>query len=311
VGSAPTPTGDQAADAKKLVRFGLDQLAVAADYYLKLDFSNPISYLLRRYAAWLQVEALPPAENGQTMIPPPDGAVKASIENLLGSREFENAISAGESHVSEFLFWLDLSRLTAQALDGLGGRGADARVAVEQATTQYVKKLRGIENYTFSDGSPFADKDTRLWLKSLSQQGGGVGGGGGSAAQQRIEEALAKARELVGAKKIAEGLEAMQQCLDNAGGGMARFLSHIAMARLLTEAGKLGFAKAHVDLAVEEIERRHLEDWDPDAALSGLSVAYEVYSVTEGDEAQAVAAKILERISRISPASALRICGES
>ncbi|MDK2955239.1 MAG: type secretion system protein VasJ [Desulfovibrionales bacterium] len=310
-GPAPTPTGDHASDAKKLVRFGLDQLAQAADFYLKLDASNPMSYQLRRLSAWLQVEALPPAENGQTMIPPPDSAVKAAIENLLASREFENAILASESRVAEFLFWLDISRLTAKALDGLGARGADARLAVEQETAQYVKKLRGIENYTFSDGSPFADKDTKLWLKSLNQQAGGGGGGGGSVAQQRIDEALAKAREQLGAKKIAEGLEVMQQTLDNAGGGMARFLAHVAMARLLTEAGKLALAKPHADLAVEEIERRNLDVWDPDAALGGLSAAYDVYSMTEGDEAQAVATKILERISRISPASALRICGES
>ncbi|MFW5836833.1 MAG: type VI secretion system protein TssA, partial [Desulfovibrionaceae bacterium] len=310
-GPAPEPSGDDAADAKKLVRFGLDQLGQAADFYLRQDPANPMSYTLRRLFAWLQVEAPPPAENGQTMIPAPDGAVKSAIENLIGNREFENAVQSSEERISQFLFWLDLSRLTAQALDALGGRHADAREAVERETAQYVKKLKGVENLAFADGTPFADKDTRLWLKSIAQQGGGPVGGGGSAAQQRIDEALSKARELVKDKKLSEAVDAMQQVLDTAGWGMGRFLAHVAMARLLMEAGKGPLAKPHADLVVEEVDRRSLEAWDPGAALSGLATAYDVYAVEEGEQAQADARKILDRIARISSAAALRISGET
>lgn len=310
--STPQAVGDIAShdEYRKALKEGLGELSVVADYLLTNDPADRVGYRLRRIVAWLPIPALPPANDGKTMIPPPDAVEKDSIVHLLESRDFAKALEGAESRVGQYLFWLDLSRLTAEALDGLGGDYRDARLAVEAETALFVKRLGGLENLGFSDGTPFADRKTKSWIKSLNREES-AGLPDPATADDPSKQAFVKAQALAKDKKIFDAVSVLQNSLKSTSSGRARFLLRLGMIRLLTEVDQGGLARAHVEEVLEHIEDFRLEQWEPDLALNGYTAAYEALTAEEGEDAQALAKKTLQRIGRINPAAALKINGLS
>ncbi|OEU65439.1 MAG: type VI secretion system ImpA domain-containing protein [Desulfovibrio sp. S3730MH75] len=287
---------------------GLGLLSVVADYQLANDVADVSGYRLRRMAAWGPVVALPPAEKGLTMIPPPDNSVKDSIISLLNSRDYTGAAQAAESRVGQFLFWLDLSHLTVLALGGLGEDCLNAKLAVELEVGFLVKRLAGIESMTFSDGTPFADGKTKSWLKSLNREKD-AGFSGVTEKGVAAEKVFTEAAKLVKSKKIFDAVSIIQDSLNSSPSGHERFLLRLGLVRLLTDVDQGGLAHAHVDEVLEHIKKFRLEKWDPELAFSGLTTVYEALIAEGGDEAVALAKDTLKQIGRVNPAEALKIDG--
>lgn len=309
-GGAPAPVGSISSheEYRRQLKAGLAELAVVADYLLLNDPADRVGYRIRRMVAWLPVSALPPAEGGQTRIPPPDGLEKNAIVQQLESRDFPGALQAAESRVGQYLFWLDLSRLAVEALDAMGGDYRDAKFAVESEIALFVRRLAGIELLTFADGTPFADPKTRSWLKSLGREGGeGLDSlGDKDSASAKV---FAQASKLAKDKKVFDAVTVLQNSLTNTSSGRDRFMLRLGMIRLLTEVDQGALAHAHVEEVLEHIREYRLEQWEPGLALSGLRAAYDALTAEGGEEAAALARKTLQRIGRINPAAALKING--
>ena len=62
--------------------------------------------------------------------------------------------------------------MTAKALEGLGADYAAALHAVRAEVRLFTSRLSGVEQLAFSDGTPFADAETKAWLASLKISGG-------------------------------------------------------------------------------------------------------------------------------------------
>lgn len=295
-------------DAEQVIENALFQLGQVSTFLMNQDLSDPMAYRLTRIAAWLTVTQLPMAEKGQTMIPAPDGTYLSAINNLVAGRDYENAIYSAEALVTQFLFWLDPSRISARALEDLGGKYQDAAELIATETALYVARLPGIENMSFSDGTPFADKETRAWLKSIALQSGGSGpavsaGGGGEGA--KTAEAFAKAQELLKDKKLNEAFGVLETGLATGGSGQARFLWRIALAQLLSLAARPDLARPHLDEIIRQVDQYQLEAWDPDLAIAGLKVVYEGLGDSQDEASQDLAGQILARVAGISPSIAL------
>ncbi|SMF09389.1 type VI secretion system protein TssA [Desulfovibrio gilichinskyi] len=290
------------------LKTGMDSLSSVADYLLANDTANSSGYRFRRIVAWMPVIALPPSEKGKTLIPPPSSEIKNSIINQLQSGDFAGALNASESMISVYLFWLDISRLAAEALDGLGDSYSDAKTAIELETAFFTKRLRGIESMTFSDGTPFADQKTKSWLNSLNKvQESGLGGENGKGSD--ADGLFAKASELVKNKKIFDAVTIIQDSLNRVVSFREHFLLQLGMVRILTEVDQGGLAHVHVEEVLEHIEKFNLESWEPALALSGLKTAYEALLAEGGDAAVNLAASTLMRIARLNPVEALKING--
>ncbi len=295
-------------DFRNELKTGMDSLSSVADYLLANDHANCFGYRFRRIVAWMPVISLPPSEKGKTLIPPPDSEIKNSIMNQLQSGDFAGALQASESIISQYLFWLDISRLAVEALDGLGDSCVDAKTAIELETVFFTKRLRGIESMTFSDGTPFADQKTKSWLNSLSKvQESGLGGE--STTGSEADDVFAKASGLAKNKKIFDAVAIIQDSLNRVVSFRERFLLQLGMVRILTEVDQGGLAHVHVEEVLEYIEKFNLESWEPALALSGLKTAYEALQAEGGDAAVDLAASTLMRIARLNPVEALRING--
>ena len=303
VGSISTPEECSAG-----LRAGVSSLAPVAEYLLSNNLADPNGYRLRRISAWMPIETIPPAEGGRTLIPAPEGPVKDSISSQLGSKDFVGAVRAAESRISTYLFWLDLSRMTAEALKGLGDEYDEALEALELEVALYVKKLPGLAGLSFADGTPFADPKTKSWLQSLGRSKGGDSSqaeGAGDSTSKIID----KAAQLAAGKKLFDAVSLINESCYTASSGRERFKLQSGLTGLLANEGQAGVAHVHAMDLIELIDRYSLEEWEPALALIGFQAAYGAVVSEGGPDSEAKSIEILQRISRLNPAEALKING--
>ena len=307
---APKPSVEEEEideDASALLQHGLDRLGKAAMLFIEKDPSDAMAYRLVRLAAWLEVDSLPPAENGQTMIPPPVEEFTDVINKLYENNNYENLLEAAESRIGQYLFWLDLSRYSSEALTQLGFHAA--REAVDEETARYVKRLPGIERFAFDDGRPFADAGTQGWLRDIAVDQGGDTVAGDSEALA-MAETYSQAQGLARDKKLPEALDMLQQSFREAGSDKTKLMGRMNIAKLLISAGKQRLALPHLSDILEKINQFGLEYWDPDFALNALTVVYDSLQAQQDEEAlHEQIASVLDSISKLSPAVAVRLAG--
>jgi type VI secretion system protein VasJ len=252
----------------------------------------------------------------QTALPPPDATVRSGIERLLTGHDYEAAIGQAEERVGEFLFWLDLNRFTFQALEQLGGRYQMAMEAVAGQTAIYLGRLSGLENLAFSDGTPFADPETRAWLNSITAQEAAASpilaaNGDGSGIEAEVAEVFLEAQGLIKDKQLSEAVMLLHHHLARGGSGQERFTWRIALAQLLLGAGQIDLARPHLEQLLSQVEEYQLEQWDPRLALQALMLVHQGLSGDARPEAQEKGAGAFDRIVRINPAAALQIKSKS
>ncbi|MFW5501436.1 MULTISPECIES: type VI secretion system protein TssA [unclassified Maridesulfovibrio] len=300
VGSINSPE-----ECSAVLKSGLSVLAPVSDYFLANDLAAAEGYRLRRLIAWTSISALPPAENGRTMIPAPDGPVKDSIASQLKSADFAGALRESESRIGEYLFWLDLSRMSAESLKGLGENYAAALSALELETQFYVQRLPAMASLSFADGTPFADPKTRSWLQSL----GKTGTVDSSAESDEVSEIMIKANHFAADKKLFEAVSLICDRINTSPSLRAAFRLRSGLTGLLTAEGQAGVAHVHAIELLEQIENSGLAEWEPELALTGLRAAYEAVVAEGGPDSAAKSIEILQRISMLSPVEALKLNG--
>ncbi|WP_027722045.1 type VI secretion system protein TssA [Maridesulfovibrio zosterae] len=290
------------------LKSGLSYFSAVSAYMLANDLPNFVGYRVRRLSSWMLISVPPPAQGGKTMIPPPDSSVKSSIEAQLAAGDFSGAVQAAESRVGEFLFWLDLSRFTAEALEGMGSDYADAKKSIELDISHFVGRLNGLEALSFSDGTPFADAKTKSWLRSMGKSSG-QDSSGSSAPDSESAKVLSKASELVNSKKLFDAVSLIQDSYNRTPSLRDSFLLRLGLIGILTDMNQSGLAHVHVMEVLDHIEHFNLENWEPDLALNGLKAVYEALIAEGSEDSAALAVKTLQRLGRISPADALKING--
>ncbi len=306
--TAPRPPVEEVTDedASTLLQHGLDRLGKAALLFIEKGPSNAMAYRLGRLAAWLKVDDLPPSENGQTMIPPPMDEVTNVLNRLYENNNYENLLTAAESRIGQYRFWLDLSRYSSEALAQLGFHAACE--AVDEETARYVNRLAGIEKLSFNDGTPFADAVTLGWLRDIAvDQGGGDMAGDSEALA--MAETYSQAQGLVRDKKLPEALDILQQSFREAGSEKAKLMGRMNIAKLLISARKQRLALPHLSDILEQMNKFGLEYWDPDFALNALTVVYDCLQAQQDETLQDQVASVLDSISKLSPAAAVRLAG--
>ncbi|SNR89816.1 type VI secretion system protein VasJ [Humidesulfovibrio mexicanus] len=270
--------------------------------------ADPWAWRATRIAAWLRIGGLPPEENGRTLLPPPDPAVKAALLSLLDQGNFLLAAQTAEEQIPEHLFWLDPHRVAVQALEALGSDYAAAREAVLAELGLLLAHLPGLERLSFADGTPFADAETLDWLAGIQgappRPDAATRPARGEAAKARAEaEALFERQDVAGA------LDLLGQASRQADDGPTRLRLSLAQMSLLCRAGHWPLATSLAEEAVAEVERRGLEDWDPELAVETFLAAREAVLGQGGDDAPARAGAYASRAARIRPSAALHLSG--
>lgn len=302
-------------DAQKVLAFAVQKAREVAAFFRGADLSNPVAYHLSRWAAWSRVETVPPASGGKTAIPPPPPHLRTSLRDLKEKGSPEALIQAVEAALSQSVFWLDLGRWSAETLLSLGDRYGRAHEAVCKETSFLLQRLPGLEDLSFSDGSLFADGETRQWLLGILPGASLVpavpDGPGGTGEEGTGEDPIGRERErarrLIRKGKLSDAVEVLQQGLRNSFSRKERLLWRLALADLLVQAKQAKLALSHLEPVLQDIDEFRLEEYEPEVALRGLTLVFQVYRAHADKVYREKAADTLNRIGRIDLAEVIRL----
>jgi len=306
--AAPLPAApaslSSAADATEfLARIG-DALVEAAGTLRRADPAGATAYRILRAGLWLHVSAPPPVSGGKTAVPPPAAPLRAQLATIAQNAAWDALLEETEAACDRHRFWLDLHRLSWQALGGLGATAA--RDAVATGVRALLARLPQLATLAFADGTPFADAATRAWIDEQLGAAGGPRRELAAAPSGGAGDDLAEARRLLAAGDVAQGLARFAAAASAARAGRERFALRLELARACVAADLAAVAKATYDDLEREVRAHALDVWEPALAaecLKGLIGA--ARSLAKDPRAAAPElADLYRRLCSIDPAAA-------
>jgi type VI secretion system protein VasJ len=294
---------------------GLQRIRRVAAYLRQEDGSAPLPYRLHRICAWLQIQELPPVTDGRTRLPPPDPQVQKVLSGLRENGDWENLLEAAEPKISQYLFWLDLNHYVAEALSQLGTQYQAAENAVREETARFIHRLPGLEALSFSDGTPFADSETKGWLREIALVGGSSGEAlsvlavGSEPGQENIaiQSEQDHARKLLKEGKLFEAVDLLQKQLQNSFSRRQRLLWRLALSQLLMHSKSARLLWSHLEEILHDVDRYQLEEWDPSLALNALKVVWFGFNTQRDEAAKERGTEVLNRIAKLDLNEAIRL----
>lgn len=297
-----------AAEMEKIVRGAFHTIKQAADFYFEKDLSNPRGYRCRRIAGWSLIQTIPPSMNSQTQVPPPGEFedVKKNLQELRSLEKWQELLQESERRLNSSLLWLDLNRLSAECLLGLGAQYQEAHETICQETVFLLTRLPGLDKLTFSDGSPLADAETKQWLDTIapdSETTLHVPTQQATQSNEHMDNILEQAQLLASAKKVQEAIRLLNDEMQRSPSDRERLLWRLNLSQLLTNYRHAKLAMPHLDEIVKNIESYNLEQWDPGLATHALKIVWTGYKNNKTTKEQAD--YILARIARLDPVAAM------
>jgi type VI secretion system protein VasJ len=278
---------------------------------------DPLGYRLHRQGLWLAIAAPPSADaGGRSRLPAPPPALREKLQRLLANAKWPELLEEAEGALSQHRLWLDLQRISAQALGVLGETHGAARAALIAELGALLRRLRGdsstltLARLTFADGTPLADEATLAWLEA-EVQSAGLDGEGRQAkvGTDRIAEGREQARALLAKGKPTEALALLHALAEHTASGEGRFRARLALADLCASNGQLSVARAlYASLDAEGLQHG-LDTWNPPLAAQCLEGLLEIARLGRKSNAtlEPELGGLYKRLCRLDPNAALRL----
>jgi len=299
-------------EAKRLLR-------TAADYVRTQEPTSALAYRIPRFAAWLTVKQLPPEAGGKTQIPAPQPAdLIDKLNGMLAAGQYAGVLQETEGRIGNAVFWLDLHRLAAQALDKMGPDAKPAADAVRSELASLLRRLPRLPELRFVNDQPLASRETREWIESSVLAGDGGGGvsrvsrasdaeGEDEGDTKLLEEAWGLARQ----KDLPAALGMLERAAQS-GRVRERARWKLEMARMCMESGYHDTALAQLEGLDQEMRSASVEEWDPEISvevLRGLLQARQRNAAKTPDDAIR-ARELMGRLCRLDVVAALELNGK-
>lgn len=301
-------------DVQKFLKIGFQKIREATTFLWEKNLSNPLPYRWSRIMAWSMVEDLPPTTDGKTRIPPPPAQFRNIFSELKNKGDHENLIKSAEGKLSQFIFWMDLNRLVSEGLANLGENYQRAKEVVNQETASLLHRLPDLEHLSFSDGTPFADPETKEWLKEITLKRGTIVESSSKdtflTTQQDknpIEKEVEEAQALIKKGKLLQAMEGLQQKFQHSPSQKEKLLWRLALTQLLVKNKQVKVALPHLEQILKDIDFFRLEEYDPDLALRSLKVVWTGLSSQSDQTSKEKSSEVFQRIARLDLTEAIRI----
>ncbi|MDR2604196.1 MAG: type VI secretion system protein TssA [Desulfovibrio sp.] len=293
-GTAAAPSGDPAHLRRNFVAAALAYLPAAR----RKQPSDASLWQLSRLVVWGAVTAIPESDDGRTQLPAPDMDALAQARLQLQAGNALEAALAAETFFSTAPFCLDAQEVVYSALATLGPQFAAVAQSVLDAAVAFITRFPGVEQLSFSDGTPFAAPQTLDRLrttvaarKSPNADNAPTSTGGDCA------NLYTAAKALPAQNKLTEAVASLDAAKGQSPAVNLRLT--VRQVRLLCEAGKAEAAGILAEAVLRETTGRDLESWDPEAALDALLAVRDAFSMNMGGKHSA-----LGRLVKGSDASA-------
>lgn len=289
-------------DAKKLYKQVQDALRQLADFHGQQKSSDAKRYRYSRSALWDSLDKLPPNKDGKTQLPKPPADKLKKLQELFDQGEFIAVLDQAEKSASKMPYWFDGQKLIANSLEALGGEYAKAADALNTELQQFVQRLPNIINLCYSDGTPFADEQTLMWLNTQVLATDESSANSGPA--DEISQAFAEAQKAAASGKLAEGLQELQQVAVKSTRDSYRL--KLASAEIIAQSGKGKTAIPLLERLIQEITDITALDWESDLVIKAYSILIQAYDKLDGEEAEQKApqrAQAFEQLCWLDPLS--------
>jgi len=271
-------------DLPKALRACQATLRSAAAFVRAQKLEDPRSYRLTRIGAWLMIDQLPMQTNGVTQLNSVPAAVTQKYAAYVAEQKYAALIPEVEESFSKSPFWLDSHRLIANALETFGASHAQARQTVINELALFLRRLPGLSNLKYSDGTPFANDQTRLWIEQEVMAGKDARSSAGAmnlaAAGEEAPWVVAdnEAKQLAAKGKITEALAVFHNGYAQSSAQRARFCWGLVQARFCLDAGLAHVALPQLEYLDQMSTRFALEEWEPALSLEVARVLLVCYA---------------------------------
>ncbi|MBQ1427148.1 MAG: type VI secretion system domain-containing protein [Succinivibrionaceae bacterium] len=283
---------DNASNEQKL-KVASRLIGEVADDIFKNDVFDPLCYRLRRRAAWISIKSIPYNENNVTRIPSPNQEIKNSIEKLFLSNQFELVLKMVEPRVTVYLYWLDLSYYSWKSLVELKKEAAANEVAV--AVSSLSKRIKGVENLCFDDGTPMSSNETKAWILGLSENC--------DTNRQNIDVIKSNISNVINESmsKFEDALQILENYIKSSH-GIDKLRYETVLAYIFAKNKRTELALGIVQEILKTLADNRLAEWNTDIATEIYSYSFDVFKLCEKiDSAQMV----LTKLAKISPTIAV------
>ena len=267
-------------DAKKLYKQVQEALRQLADFHAANKTSDPKRYRYSRAALWDSLEKLPPNKEGKTQLPKPAPDKFNKLQQLFDQGEFVAVLDQAEKSASKMPYWFDGQRLIANSLEALGGEFQKASDCLISELKQFINRLPGIIELQYTDGTPFADEQTLLWLNTqvLAESSSGS-----SEQSDIISELQQEAQKLAASGKLSEGLQLLKS--SSAQSLRDNFRIKLASAELVAQSGQSKVAIPLLERIISESKTINALDWETDFTIKAYSILVQAYEKLEDEDA--------------------------
>ncbi len=301
-------------EAIKAIQAYNQHIIRAALSLIEQDPANPLGHRSLLSAVWSDLDTLPQATDGKTIIPAPEPYIASSLQDLAARGDWTNLVNAAANHFPQYIFWLDIHYFTAMGLEHLGLPYQKAWEAVCQETAIFHQRMPTITNLEFADGTPFASKECKEWCQGLGNDGQAMEltpapntDQPSSADAQHINETMVQANTLLKERKLKEAVTLLQQEMQTARSTKESMQWRLVLIQILMAGKKADIALAHCEELARDVEKHRLDQWDPVQSLLVYKTSYLCLKKGSTKLFKEQGGQLLSKIATIDPAEALRI----
>lgn len=257
---------------------------------------------LSRTVLWLPIEALPEHdEAGKTGLRGLPADRLKVLQERLNQHQPAELLGDVESSASRAPFWLDGQYLAWRCLDELKAKGAQREI--EQQLASFLRRLPGIENLQFFDGTPFADEHTLGWINSRvlaeATPDSTLGRSDTATSDEPWDVALGEASELLRRGGLKAAMAPLQAGINSAQGGRAHLHWQLATARLCLQAGKHELARNILEGLEQTLREARLTQWEPQLLVRVMRLLLKSHEQSGGKATRQRRDEIFQRLCHL------------
>jgi len=160
----------------------------------------------------------------------------------------------------------------------MGSEYENAAQAVIGELRHLLNRIPELLELSFSDQTPFAADQTKMWLESeVMTSAGSSGAASGAVGSNEWDDALADARKQAATGDKQAAMKIFEDGIANAGQVRDKFYWRCALAELLLQTGEAAAASNLLRPMTDQVDAFRLAEWEPDLLAKIYKLLYQSY----------------------------------
>jgi type VI secretion system protein VasJ len=304
------------ADSKKILRQLQTTARDIASFWIAQKLADERPYRIARVAAFMGLEKAPPDDNGVSQVDPPAPERLKFFEVQAGKGDLVTLIPGLERTLARAPFWFDGQFLVVKSLRSLGAEYESAAQAVTRELRNFISRFPEVVDFSFSDETPFANDQTRMWLDAevLGSSSGAGSDSSDTATSELWNSTLAEAKQMAASGDSNKALDLMSSGMSKASQLREQVYWRCAIAELMLQTGKADTAAFVLEQASQQAKAMQISQWEPQLLAKIYYLLFQSYQKQqktnkEDKTLEEKASLAYEQLCWFDPITALSIKG--